>query len=99
MKAKIQRHMNTYDDYVWMGCAWGWLVVLRCTVKCQSEPLSFWMEKLLEGTNLRETGGDPTAHAEVVAMRQAAEKVGNWRLIDTTLYVTLEPCPMCAGAL
>ena len=51
------------------------------------------------GTNLRETTGDPTAHAEVVAMRQAAEHVGNWRLNDADLYVTLEPCPMCAGTL
>ena len=51
------------------------------------------------GTNLRETTGDPTAHAEVIAMRQAAEHVGNWRLNDADLYVTLEPCPMCAGTL
>lgn len=42
---------------------------------------------------------DPTAHAEVLAIRQAAEKLGNHRLSDCTLYVTLEPCPMCAGAL
>ncbi len=42
---------------------------------------------------------DPTAHAEILALRQAAKKVGNYRLLGTTLYVTLEPCPMCAGAL
>jgi len=42
---------------------------------------------------------DPTAHAEVLALRQAATHLGNYRLIDTTLYVTLEPCSMCAGAL
>src|SRR4029453_12336491 len=42
---------------------------------------------------------DPTAHAEIVAMRAAAQKLGTYRLIDTTLYVTLEPCRMCAGAM
>lgn len=42
---------------------------------------------------------DPTAHAEILALRQAAEHVGNYRIIDSTLYVTLEPCPMCAGAM
>ena len=50
------------------------------------------------GRNLRERGGDPLAHAEVEAMRQAAETLGNWNLADCTLVVTLEPCPMCAGA-
>ena len=49
--------------------------------------------------NERELLGDPTAHAEVVAIRQAAEVVGEWRLSDCTLVVTLEPCTMCAGAV
>ncbi len=49
--------------------------------------------------NEREATGDPTAHAEIVALRQAAAALGSWRLTQTTLYVTLEPCPMCAGAL
>jgi tRNA(adenine34) deaminase len=49
--------------------------------------------------NERETGSDPTAHAEIVALRRAAVAVGNWRLNDAHLYVTMEPCPMCAGAL
>lgn len=48
--------------------------------------------------NLRETLGDATAHAEVLAIRAACERIGGWRLSDCTLYVTLEPCPMCAGA-
>jgi tRNA(adenine34) deaminase len=52
-----------------------------------------------EGRNLREVEGDPTAHAEVVALRAAARSLGEWRLEDCTLVVTLEPCPMCAGAL
>ncbi|MDK2743064.1 MAG: tRNA adenosine(34) deaminase TadA [Nitrospira sp. BO4] len=49
--------------------------------------------------NYREVSQDPTAHAEMLAIRKAAEKLRSWRLIDTTLYVTLEPCPMCAGAI
>ncbi len=49
--------------------------------------------------NQRETLHDPTAHAEMIAITQAADDVGDWRLTDSTLYVTLEPCPMCAGAI
>ena len=49
--------------------------------------------------NERELTGDPTAHAEVLAIRDAANVVGHWRLLDCALYVTLEPCVMCAGAL
>jgi len=51
------------------------------------------------GHNLRETAKDPTLHAEMIAIRQAAERLGGWRLIGCSLYVTLEPCPMCAGAI
>ena len=51
------------------------------------------------GYNLRETQKDPTLHAEMIAIREASEKLGGWRLIGCTLYVTLEPCPMCAGAI
>ena len=51
------------------------------------------------GRNEREAHGDPTAHAEVVAIREAAAKLGEWRLADCTLVVTLEPCAMCAGAI
>ncbi|HKJ05258.1 MAG TPA: tRNA adenosine(34) deaminase TadA [Geopsychrobacteraceae bacterium] len=51
------------------------------------------------GLNLRETSNDPTTHAEMVAIREAAEQIGHWRLLDTTLYVTLEPCVMCMGAI
>ena len=49
--------------------------------------------------NQRETLNDPTAHAEMIAITQAAESLGSWRLSDCVLYVTLEPCPMCAGAI
>lgn len=52
-----------------------------------------------EGYNQSITSNDPTAHAEVLALREAAKNIQNYRLLDATLYVTLEPCPMCAGAL
>jgi tRNA(adenine34) deaminase len=51
------------------------------------------------GRNLRETDEDATAHAEIVAIRQAGRATGHWRLLDCVLVVTLEPCPMCAGAI
>ncbi len=51
------------------------------------------------GHNLRETSNDPTAHAEMIAIREASAVLGGWRLIDCDLYVTIEPCPMCAGAI
>ncbi len=56
-------------------------------------------EILSSGKNEREKNNDPTAHAEIVAIRGASEKLGNWRLDDLTLIVTLEPCVMCAGAI
>ena len=56
-------------------------------------------EVIAQRHNERERTGDPTAHAEVLALRDAAEVTGSWRLEGTTVVVTLEPCPMCAGAL
>lgn len=50
------------------------------------------------GHNMRESLKDPTAHAEIIAIRKASEHLGGWRLIDCEMYVTVEPCPMCAGA-
>jgi len=55
-------------------------------------------EVIARAHNRRETTRDPTAHAEILALRQAAQRLGTWRLEGATLYVTLEPCPMCAGA-
>lgn len=52
-----------------------------------------------EGYNRRECDNSPTAHAEILAIESAARYLGSWRLTDCTLYVTLEPCPMCAGAI
>src|ERR671922_1563349 len=56
-------------------------------------------EVLAAAANERELRADPTAHAEVLAMREAARRVGGWRIPDSVLYVTLEPCAMCAGAI
>jgi tRNA(adenine34) deaminase len=56
-------------------------------------------ELLAEGWNQPISTNDPTAHAEIVALRAAGEKIGNYRMVDTTLYVTLEPCVMCMGAI
>ena len=56
-------------------------------------------EIVSSGKNEREKDNDPTAHAEIVAIRKASEKIGSWRLDDLTLVVTLEPCVMCAGAI
>jgi tRNA(adenine34) deaminase len=56
-------------------------------------------EVLGTGHNLRQVNNDPTAHAEIVAMRMAASKLNNWRMDDLTMIVTLEPCAMCAGAI
>ena len=52
-----------------------------------------------EGYNLRETEKSPLAHAEIIAIDKASKKLGGWRVVHSTLYVTLEPCPMCAGAI
>lgn len=52
-----------------------------------------------EGYNQRESLNDPTAHAEMIAITQAAESIDSWRLLECTMYVTLEPCTMCAGAI
>jgi tRNA(adenine34) deaminase len=56
-------------------------------------------EVIATGRNERELRGDPTAHAETIALREAARVTGNWRVLDSVLYVTLEPCAMCAGAI
>jgi tRNA(adenine34) deaminase len=56
-------------------------------------------EVIAAGRNERELRGDPTAHAEILALREAAQALGSWRVLEATLYVTLEPCAMCAGAI
>jgi tRNA(adenine34) deaminase len=56
-------------------------------------------EVVAAAPNERELRGDPTAHAEILALREASRALGSWRLLDTVLYVTLEPCAMCAGGI
>jgi tRNA(adenine34) deaminase len=67
-------------------------VPIGCVVERHGEVIG-------SGHNERERRGDPTAHAEVLALQQAAAAVGSWRVLQATLYVTLEPCAMCAGAI
>lgn len=56
-------------------------------------------EIIAQGCNRRNTDKNPLAHAEILVINEAAKKIGDWRLEDCTLYITLEPCPMCAGAI
>jgi len=88
------------DDAKWMREA---LVEARQAASLGEVPVGAVVVRADEivgrGHNRREIDGDPVAHAEIVAIRQAAEAVGNWRLTGCSLYVTLEPCAMCAGAL
>jgi tRNA(adenine34) deaminase len=72
-------------------------VPIGCVIVHQTQP---GQPRIIAAAhNRREADHDPTAHAEVLALRQAAKQLGTWRLNDCTLYVTLEPCPMCAGAM
>lgn len=61
--------------------------------------LVYGEEVIAENFNRREEFNDATAHAEILVLRETGEKLNTWRLLDTTMYITLEPCPMCAGAL
>ncbi len=87
--------------FEWMGRA---LEVARSAADSADVPVGAVVygpdgAELATGCNEREAAADPTAHAEIVALRAAARALGTWRLADCTLVVTLEPCTMCAGAL
>ncbi len=88
------------DDTYWMGIA---LREARKAGERGEVPIGAVVVRdgtiIGHGYNLRESKHDPTAHAEIIAIRQAARKEGNWRLTGATLYVTLEPCLMCMGAI
>ncbi len=90
----------TPDDLRWMEHA---LELARRAGDAEEVPVGALVVRdgavLGEGANATITRSDPTAHAEVLAIREAAMRQGDWRLLDTTLYVTLEPCGMCAGAI
>lgn len=88
-------------DEQWMGAA---LREARAALAHDDVPIGAVVvsdagEILGAGHNERELREDPTAHAEVLALREAAAALGSWRVLDATLYVTLEPCTMCAGAI
>ena len=100
MRLCIEIFMAKFDDYIWMGYCLE--LARRASIKGEVPVGAIVVQNgcvIGSGFNQRETNGDPTAHAEVVAIREAAAFLGNWRVLDTTLYVTLEPCAMCAGAL
>lgn len=88
------------DDHYWMERA---LALARKAESIGEVPIGAILVKdgkiVGRGFNRRESLNDPTAHAETIAIRQASRKIDAWRLTDTTLYVTLEPCPMCMGAI
>ena len=100
MPTNFERNMLQPHDY-WMRLA---LAQARTAFEKDEVPVGAVVvhqdkEVIAEAYNQRETLNDPTAHAEMIAITQAAEALGSWRLTDCTLYVTLEPCPMCAGAI
>lgn len=90
---------NRYDD--WMGLALSEAALARGTgdVPVGAVVVDEVGDILGAGRNRREVDADPTAHAEIVAIREAARRAGSWRLDGATLVVTLEPCAMCAGAI
>ncbi|MBI4520604.1 MAG: tRNA adenosine(34) deaminase TadA [Gemmatimonadetes bacterium] len=87
-------------DGLWMARA---LEMARAAAVVREVPVGAVLVRegrlLAEGHNLTVSSPDPTAHAEVVAIRKAAQRLGDWRLLDSTLYVTIEPCALCAGAI
>jgi tRNA(adenine34) deaminase len=96
----MTRPMATLDDERWMQEA---LAEARSAVAHDDVPIGAVVVHggavIGRGRNERELQEDPTAHAEVLALREAAASLGSWRVLDSTLYVTLEPCTMCAGAI
>ena len=100
MSITLPSNQIDYDDVFWMEKA---LVLAQQATEIGEVPVGAVVIKggklVASAHNLREQSGNPVAHAEMLAIQSAAEKIGNWRLTETTLYVTLEPCPMCAGAI
>ncbi|HEU4976456.1 MAG TPA: tRNA adenosine(34) deaminase TadA [Baekduia sp.] len=92
--------MEVVDDERWMGEA---LQEARSAIEHDDVPIGAVVvhggEIIGRGRNERELDQDPTAHAEILALREAAAALGSWRVLESTLYVTLEPCAMCAGAI
>ena len=92
--------MNLTDDTTYMQAAIAEAQLARAKGEVPIGAVIVHAGQIIgRGHNLRETSNDPTSHAEMVAIRQASEAIGHWRLLETTLYVTLEPCVMCMGAI
>jgi len=92
--------MTTHQDHIFMQAALDEADIAKEKGEVPIGAVIVHDGKIIgRGLNLRETSNDPTTHAEMVAIREAAEQIGHWRLLDTTLYVTLEPCVMCMGAI
>jgi len=87
------------DDYMQMALEQARLAAEMGEVPIGAVVVGPEGEVVGRGHNRRESLQEPTAHAELLAMQQAARTLGSWRLIDCTVYVTLEPCPMCAGTM
>ena len=90
--------MNNDEKYMSIAIEWA-----KKAEKLDEVPVGaviVWQNKIIgKACNLRESKRNPLAHAEILAIGQAARKIGGWRLSGCTIYVTLEPCPMCAGAI
>ena len=92
--------MNMTDDTTYMQAAIAEAQLARAKGEVPIGAVIVHAGQIIgRGHNLRETSNDPTSHAEMVAIRQAAAAIGHWRLLETTLYVTLDPCGMCMGAI
>jgi tRNA(adenine34) deaminase len=98
MKTMNRPEHKTDEDFMSLA-----LVEAEKAAACGETPVGAVLvlagEVIARAHNMRETWQDPTAHAEAIALREASARLGRWRLQDATLYVTLEPCLMCAGAL
>jgi tRNA(adenine34) deaminase len=89
-----------HDDDYWMKKAWQLALKAEAIGEVPIGSIIVKDDKIIgRGFNQRESRNDPSAHAEMIAIRQASRKLNAWRLLGTTLYVTLEPCPMCMGAI
>lgn len=88
------------SDLQWMQCAFELAQKAGAQDEVPVGAVIVYVDKIIgEGWNQPISSNDPTAHAEIMALRDAGENIGNYRLPDATMYVTLEPCTMCAGAL
>jgi len=88
------------DDDYWMKKAWQLALKAEAIGEVPIGSIIIMDDRIIgRGFNQREIRNDPSAHAEMMAIRQASRKLNAWRLVGTTLYVTLEPCPMCMGAI